>query len=95
MKRLLTIWALCLSLTAYADSEWRDTVQVDVGHPRMFHLRSNLLHDVLLVPNVGLECSVGRHWSLLADGSVGWWCIDRKHRYWRLATGEVELRYWQ
>lgn len=92
---LLTILTLCTSLSAHADNEWRDMVLVDVGHPRMFHLRSNLLHDALLVPNLGLEWSVGRHLSLLADGSLGWWRIDSKHRYWRVATGQVELRYWR
>lgn len=82
------------SLLARADNDWKDTLQVDVGHLRMFHLRSNLLHDVLLVPNLGMEWPIGRHLTLAADGSMGWWRIDSKHRYWRLATTQVELRYW-
>lgn len=81
-------------MSAHADGEWRDTVQFDVGHPQMFHLRNNLLYDVLLVPNIGLEFALGRRFSLAADGGCGWWDIDYKHRYWRFATAQVELRYW-
>lgn len=94
MKHLLTLLALLLSLSARAGGEWNDTVWVDVGHPPMLHLRTNLLHDVLLVPNFGVDVAVGSRWSMMADGSLGWWRIDAKHRYWRVATGQVELRYW-
>lgn len=97
MKQLLLI-LLALSMTsllARADGDWKDTVRIDVGHPRMFHLRSNLLHDVLLVPNLGVEWPVARRFTLVADGSLGWWRIEQKHRYWRMATGQIELRYWK
>ena len=83
------------SLLARADGDWKDTVRIDVGHPRMFHLCSNLLHDVLLVPNLGVEWPVARRFTLVADGSLGWWRIEQKHRYWRMATGQIELRYWK
>ena len=97
MKQLLLI-LLALSMTsllARAEGDWKDTVRIDVGHPRMFHLRSNLLHDVLLVPNLGVEWPVARRFTLVADGSLGWWRIEQKHRYWRMATGQIELRYWK
>lgn len=95
MKQLLGILALLLSLSAHADDGWKDTVLVDVGHPQMLHLRSNLLHDVLLVPNLGVEFEIGRKWSMAIDGSCGWWRVDKSHRYWRVATGQIELRYWK
>lgn len=95
MKQLMIFLTLFLSMSAHADDKWKDSLQLDVGHPRMFHLRSNLLYDVLLVPNFGMEFSVGPKMTMLVDGSCGWWGINSKHRYWRVATGQFELRYWK
>lgn len=58
-------------------------------------LRSNLLYDAVLVPNVGLELDLGKRWSLLGSWAYAWWHTDRKHYYWRLYGGDLELRrYW-
>lgn len=55
-------------------------------------IRTNMLYDALLVPNLGAEFSLGRGWSLGADGLYAWWSNDTRHRYWRIAGGELTLR---
>ena len=57
-------------------------------------LKTNLLYDALLVPNVGIEVPVGRRVSLSANWMYAWWKNDHRHRYWRVYGGEVEARYW-
>lgn len=73
----------------------RDTVTVTAPrreYPFCMALRTNLLYDAALVPNVGAEFYVGRGWSLGVDGMYGWWSNDDKHRYWRIYGGELAVR---
>ena len=57
-----------------------------------FALKSNLLYDALLVPNLSLEASFGSGWTLGAGGMLAWWSKDAKHRYWRIYGGDLEIR---
>lgn len=57
-----------------------------------FALKSNLLYDALLVPNLSLEASIGSGWTLAAGGMLAWWSKDAKHRYWRIYGGDQEIR---
>ena len=57
-----------------------------------FALKSNLLYDALLVPNLALEASIGSGWTLGAGGMLAWWNKDAKHRYWRIYGGDLEIR---
>ena len=55
-------------------------------------LKSNLLYDALLVPNLSLEASISGGWTLAAGGMFAWWSKDAKHRYWRIYGGDLEIR---
>lgn len=55
-------------------------------------LRSNLLYDVLLVPNIGLEFYLGGNWTVGGNWIYGWWDNDRRHRYWRIYGGDLSVR---
>lgn len=55
-------------------------------------VKTNLLYDAVLVPNVGLEVYLGGGWSVGGDWMYAWWSKDSKHRYWRIYGGELEVR---
>ena len=57
-----------------------------------FALKSNLLYDAVLIPNLSLEASIGSGWTLGAGGMFAWWSKDAKHRYWRIYGGDLEIR---
>ena len=57
-----------------------------------FALKSNLLYDALLVPNLSLEVSISGGWTLGAGGMFAWWSKDAKHCYWRIYGGDLEIR---
>lgn len=57
-------------------------------------LRTNLLYDLVVVPNVGVEWFANEHWSLAANVMYIWTKNDMRHRYWRLFSTDVEGRYW-
>ena len=62
--------------------------------PFYMAVKTNMLYDVLLVPNIGVEFYVGKNWSLAGNWMYAWWKSDRKHNYWRLYGGDLEVRRW-
>lgn len=59
-----------------------------------FALKSNLLYDAALVPNVGVEVYVGKNLSVEAD-YIGTWLFSKaNHKYWQCYGGEVGVRRW-
>lgn len=75
----------------------RDTVQIPTpvnkfSKPFYMGLKTNLLYDAFLIPNIGLEFYLGKGWSLGANWMYAWWKNDNRHRYWRVYGGEIGLR---
>lgn len=62
--------------------------------PFYMNLRTNMLYDALLIPNIGAEFYLGKNWSLIGDWMYGWWDKDRTHFYWRAYGGDLGVRYW-
>lgn len=58
-----------------------------------FALRTNLLHDLLLIPNIGIEVALPGDWSLGAQWSYGWWTnMPKQDKYIHLYGGDVNVR---
>ncbi len=55
-------------------------------------VKTNLLYDLALLPNLGVEFSLGRKWSLELDAQCAWWQFS--HDFYRIQAGGVELRKW-
>ncbi len=68
--------------------------EVKQCRPFYMGVKTNLLHDALLIPNVGVEFYVGKNWSVTADWNYGWWDVDRTHHYWRAYGGTLGVRRW-
>lgn len=64
------------------------------GRPFYMALKTNLLYDALLVPNVAVEFYLGSNWSLTGGWMYGWWKSDPAHWYWRTYGGELGVRRW-
>ena len=60
--------------------------------PFFMAVKTNLLYDVALVPNVGVEIYLGQGWSIGGNWMYAWWRNDSKHRYWRIYGGELDIR---
>ena len=55
-------------------------------------LKTNLLYDAALVPNIGAEFYLKRGWSIGGTWMYAWWKSDRVHNYWRTYGGELDIR---
>lgn len=65
----------------------------DDCRPRLA-LKTNLLHDAVATPDLGVELSLAKRWSVSAEGVWAWWSRSSRHRYWRIYGGWMEMRYW-
>lgn len=81
------------------DTVWlHDTVYVEVKtevpvrKPFYMSLHTNMLYDLALVPNGGIEFYLGRGWSVAGNWMYAWWKSDRKHNYWRIYGGDLAVR---
>lgn len=57
-------------------------------------LRTNMLYDLALTPNIGVDFYLGSNLSLSAIWAYSWWKSDAAHFYWRNYGGDISLRYW-
>lgn len=80
------------------DTVWlRDTVYIEVPveaekKPFYMALKTNMLYDAALVPNIGVEFYLGKGWTIGGNWMYAWWNSDRKHNYWRIYGGDLNVR---
>lgn len=63
-------------------------------HPYRFALKTNMLYDVALMPNLELEWHINNKWSLAVENDIAWWKKDSKHKYYQIAMISSEVRRW-
>ena len=60
------------------------------GHSFCMTLKTNLLYDALLVPNIGAEFHLGRNFTVGANLHFAWWNTDSW--FWRTYGAELAVR---
>ena len=79
LRKLLFVLALALVSFSAASAQ-------KVG------IKTNLLYDAALSPNLGVEIGLAPRWSLDISGNVNFWTIDdHKWKHW---IAQPEARYW-
>lgn len=56
-------------------------------------VRTNLLMDVLTVPNIGLDFYLGKQISISPQWMYAWWKNSHHNRFWRLYGGDITVSY--
>lgn len=57
-----------------------------------FALKTNLLYDMALIPNLGVEFHLGKGWALGLDYNHAWWSLADKDYFWRVCGGGIDVR---
>lgn len=86
-----------LSLSILAEIETMIYIPITPRKPEhnfYMSLKSNMLSDLLAVPQISAEFYLGKNFSVAANWMYGWWDKDRTHRYWRLYGGDLAFRWW-
>ena len=59
-----------------------------------FALKTNLLYDAALLPNLEFEWLINDRWSVALEGGVAWWYNRPKEKFYCLAEVSPEVRHW-
>ncbi len=59
-----------------------------------FALKTNLLYDLLLTPNIELEIPIGDWWSVTGEWIFPWWVTKNNGYALQILSGQLEGRYW-
>lgn len=59
-----------------------------------FALKTNLIYDAALCPNLAFEWRINDRWSVQAEADVAWWKNDNRHRFYQIMYLGGEGRYW-
>ncbi|MDE7376527.1 MAG: DUF3575 domain-containing protein, partial [Muribaculaceae bacterium] len=57
-------------------------------------IKTNLLYDAALLPNLEVEWLFSDHWSVALEGDLAWWGNKPKEKSYRLAIVSPEVKYW-
>lgn len=63
------------------------------GHSQDVAIKSNLLYDAALSPNLGIEVGLAPRWTLDVSGNLNLWTVGNGHK-WRHWLVQPEGRYW-
>ena len=88
IRSALLMLALMFLLPAYSIGGQGE----DENYCSPLALRTNILYDVALIPNLGVEVNLGHQWTVGADYVGTWLSSDSRHRYWQCYGGYVSLR---
>lgn len=88
---ILLITLLIYGSRAPAQNVKQENDSVKMNKPFNMDVRTNIIYDALLIPNVGVEFDLGKRWTVAANAMYGWWNNDRSHWYWRAYGGDVAL----
>ncbi len=76
-----------------AEIDWAQRGHI-IEHKPLFALKTNLLYDLLLTPNISIEVPIDGWWSVAGEWIFAWWEDSKHRRCYECLTGEVEGRYW-
>ncbi|MEF9986812.1 MAG: DUF3575 domain-containing protein [Bacteroidales bacterium] len=60
----------------------------------IFAIKTNLLYDAAITPNLELEIPIGKRWSINAEYQLAWWNKKDNSFCWHINAAGIETRYW-
>ena len=85
---------LLLLVCSFAYSQNNRSARVTTAWKPFMAIRTNLLYDAFIVPNIGLEVGLPMNFTIGADWFGNWIAIDKSHVYWQGYGGYLTLRYY-
>lgn len=62
--------------------------------PFYMAIKTNMLYDVAVTPNLAAEFYLGKNFSLSASYAHAWWKSEPKNFFWRYYGAEASFRWW-
>lgn len=88
-----TLWQLAID----QPTDTLESIQCHYkGFKPLLAVKTNLLYDLILAPNIEVEVPIGRNgrWSLMAEYTNPWWRWKKLDYSYEIQEGGLELRRW-
>lgn len=82
------------ALEPTVESEPTVVVQDNREKKPLFALKTNLLYDLAIIPNIEIEVNIKEHWSIAAEWIFPWWVSNNNAYALQMLSAQVEGRYW-
>lgn len=84
MRRLLLIIGIALCAFPVFAQKSEVPYASPLNNHSFVSIRTNLLYDAVLVPNLGVEVNVYDNWTVYGDLMYAGWDMPKRHFYWNL-----------
>ncbi|MBR5802903.1 MAG: DUF3575 domain-containing protein [Bacteroidaceae bacterium] len=81
-------------VTCYGHTQPIIIHQEGIKNPFYMSLSTNMLYDLALVPNIGVEFYLGKNWSIDANWHYTWWKESSWDWFHRTYGGDLAIHYW-
>ncbi|MFR9653599.1 MAG: DUF3575 domain-containing protein [Rikenellaceae bacterium] len=85
---------IVIELPAIAEPPLPIAPERESRSPLRFALKTNLLYDLAMMPNIELEIPFKSRWSIAGEWICPWWVSKNNGYALQLLSGQVEARYW-
>lgn len=82
------------TMESYFDSQPVRQATLPARRIPLFAVKTNLLFDAALMPNIEIELPIGKRWSLNGEYMFPWWLMDGDKYCLEVLAGGLEGRYW-
>lgn len=90
---LFIIFLASSTIQAVASAPQNDSLQVNTG-AKSVSLKTNMLYDAMLIPNIGFEIAYSNSWSVSSQWVFGTWQNKAHYQSRKIYGGELEARRW-
>lgn len=93
IKKLFLLLVGVVMLATAAQAQRPQEVPQLLEEPRpLLALKTNLLYDVALIPNLEVELPINRNYTVLAEYGRGWWSSSARDFCWQAQHVGIEFR---
>lgn len=90
-----SVQSICIVGDTITEQRVTNSITDVVGKkPFYMDIRTNMLYDAVLLPNIGAEFYLGKNFTIGANWMYGWWSKNISHFYWRAYGAEIFGRWW-
>ena len=90
----ILVLVLLLFIPTYMSAQGKGSSRVEMQNPPVVALRSNLMYDAFLLPNIGIEVGLPKNFTIGADWFGTWISSKKSDFFWQGYGGYLTLRYY-
>lgn len=85
------LWVIS-AISAFAGNKVDVVRHTPLNNASHVAVKTNLLYDIVAIPNIGAEVNIYNNWTLYGDLMYAGWNLPSRHMYWDLFGAQYGIR---